>query len=416
MPDETRFEYGSQEYYQNPYPTLKRIQEKRKPVWHEPTGTWLISTYEDVSCILKDASISKQFIRENPSPLERTMLFQDPPNHTRLRSLVSQVFTPRAITEMEKQILDASSSLLARFSERRSMDFIADFTLPLPIQVIAEMLGVPREDWAPVHGHSLTLIKAADGQHSPEESGQLLAQGMMGLIGCFSALIDTRRANPKDDLLSRLIAVHDNDGGLDTDELVGTAILLMIAGHETTVNLLGNGLYLLMQNPESMKLLKDHPELIPGAIEEMLRCESPVQQGTYRRATETIRISGVEIPAGSQITVLFGAANRDPAVFPNPEVFDVRRTPNKHLAFGTGIHFCLGAPLARAEARIAFEMILNRMPGVQLSGSPSTLPRQGLLAKLLGMLRPPDQMGGRCLVHWTANPVVRSLDSLQVEW
>jgi cytochrome P450 len=333
-------------------------------------GAWLVARYEHVAAAIKDPRLSKDPSRlvppEHLSPLDRAMLFRDPPDHARLRSLVGQAFTPRSVRSLESRIAAIVEDLLIGMRARSNADFMADFAIPLPVIVIAELLGVPVEDRASFRAWSDVIVEGGDGAATPEEHAARYRAAMASLTDYFARTAGERRERRRDDLISGLIDARDRDDRLSEDELVGTCILLLVAGHETTVNLLGNGLLSLLRHPEQLALLREHPELIPGAVEEMLRFESPVQQSTFRVTVEGIEIGDVRIGDGQQVIALLGAANRDPARFPHPDTFDVARELNRHLAFGSGIHFCLGAPLARAEARIAFSRLLDAFPEIRL--------------------------------------------------
>lgn len=333
-------------------------------------GTWLFSRYDDVAAILRGARVSKDVSRLWPASrvtaLNHAMLSKDPPDHTRLRALVTQAFTPARIKNLEPRIGAVVDDLVTVLVEKGSADFISEFALPLPVIIIAELLGVPMADRALFREWSNQVITGTPPTHAGGDGAGSQHQALDALESYFSDLIRERRQHPRGDLISDLIAVRDRDHRLTEPELIGTCILLLIAGHETTANLLGNGLLTLLRFPEQLDLLRRCSELLEPAIEEMLRFESPLQQATFRVASETFSIGGTVIQAGQQVTALIGAANRDPAYFPQPDRFDITRQPNRHLAFGYGIHFCLGAGLARTEARIGFSKLLERLPGIEL--------------------------------------------------
>jgi cytochrome P450 len=247
------------------------------------------------------------------------------------------------------------------------MEFMSDFALPLPVIVIAELLGVPPEDQSTFHAWSNKFITSIDAVRASEDSRKESQQAVASLAGYFADLIRLRREQPRGDLISALIQARDSQDRLSEDELIAMCMLLLIAGHETTVNLLGNGLLTLLNHPEQLFRLKGDPGLLPSAIEEMLRFESPVQRATFRITKEAIEIGGTTIEKNQQISAVIGAANRDPDQFLHAEEFDIARQPNRHLAFGLGIHFCLGAPLARTEARIGFERLLEQFPDLHLA-------------------------------------------------
>jgi cytochrome P450 len=247
--------------------------------------------------------------------------------------------------------------------QKTEVDFMAEFALPLPVMIIAELLGIPMQDQLTFREWSNQVILG--GASSTDEANPQ-RDALNSLSNYFSDLIKERRTNPKTDLISDLIQVRDAQSRLSEQELIGTCILLLIAGHETTANLLGNGLLTLLRHPDQFALLKEHPEYLPTAIEEMLRMESPLQQATFRVAGETFQMGEVTFEKGQQLTALIGAANRDPKYFQNPDAFDITRNPNKHIAFGFGIHFCLGASLARTEGLIGFSKVIAQLPNLKL--------------------------------------------------
>ena len=360
----------------DPYPTYARLQEQDAPFWSAQGGTvtdgmWMFTRYEDVSAILKDPRVSKDLSRilppERLTPLEQSLLFKDPPDHTRLRGLTGQAFTPAHIRELEPRIVRIVETLLARAQQDGGMDFIADFALPLPVIVIAELLGVPQEDQDKFRAWSHLVVRGVDSMQASEEDLRRQEEAVMSLAAYFAALIGKRRQEPQNDVLSALISARDTQDKLTEDELLGTCILLLIAGHETTINLLGNGLYTLLRHPEQFARLKREPELMVSAIEEMLRFESPVQRATFRYTCAPFTVRGADFLPGQQVSAVLGAANRDPRQFPDPDRFDIARDPNRHLAFGFGIHFCLGAFLARMEARVGFSRLLAARPDIRLA-------------------------------------------------
>jgi cytochrome P450 len=293
------------------------------------------------------------------------MLLQDPPHHTRLRSLVSQAFTAARVTLLEPRIEVIARELIDRIARTGTFDFMAAFAEPLPVIVIAELLGVPSEDRQMFCAWSSRLV-AGTGMTASAAELQLFRQASADLTQYLAEQIRHRRRHPGDDLISSLVAARDQEGRMTEAELLGSCVLLLMAGNETTVNLLGNGMLTLLRHPQQLEWLRKHPEQLASAIEEMLRFESPVQRALLRVVTETVTIGRTTIEAGDRVSAILGAANRDPAQFPDPDRFDPGRTPNRHLAFGAGMHFCLGAVLARAEARIGFGQILTRLPTLRL--------------------------------------------------
>ncbi len=358
----------------NPYPTYQKLRESGAPYWQKHTGPgggmWLLTRYQDVSLLLKEAHTTKNAIAlKRPheiTPFDYAMLAQDPPAHTRLRNLASLAFTPARVRDLEARIEQIVDELLDRVQPNGSMEFISAFANPLPAIVIAELLGVPAEDHEAFHAWSDQAVKSFD--ELPDKTDARKAyEAWLALSRYFSQLIKLRRQEPKDDLVSALVLARDEQDRLSETELLGMCMLLLVAGHTTTASLIGTGMLTLFRNREQMEMLKTRPDLMTSAVEEMLRYEAPFQRATFRLTKEPMEIGGTVIPVGQQVSGVLGAANRDPEVFPEPDRFDITRQPNRHLAFGYGIHFCFGAPLARAEARIAFTRLLERLPGIRMA-------------------------------------------------
>ena len=401
-------------FFADPYPTYARLREQPGPAFFEPEQTWLVSRYEQVAVVLKDARFSKQLPPTDRSPLSRTMLFQDPPRHRRLRESVAVAFTPQRIRQLTDHIGVVADRLIDGFERRGRVDFIADFAMPLPVSLIAEMLGVPTDAASRMCQWTEALVRA--GAPGVTDQGVLQAGGaaIAAMAAFFSDRITDERRRPGETLLAGLLEADVEGGRLDDEELLGTCMLLMIAGHETTVNLLGNGLHLLLTHPDQRDLLQRQPELMPSAVEEMLRFESPVQRGTHRRTTEPVELGGTTIPTGSLVGALIGAANRDPEVFPEPDRLDIRRTPNPHLAFGNGVHYCLGATLAREEAAIGLSRLFARLPGVRLA--PAAAVQANKRDWLRAWWRSPAPTDSTAGPLWKPNPIVRGLVALPIAW
>ena len=364
------------EFHANPYPFYRRLREE-DPVHASPLGIWVLTRYDDAVAVLRDARFGREGIAElaearlgpgRTRPTNtRDMLFRDPPDHTRLRALVSRAFTPRVVEAMRPHIQEIVDGLLDRVEDARGMDIIEDLAYPLPVRVICEMMGVPTSDQEIFRRWSADIARSLDAALFPADS-EVVTRGQAAtdaLRDYFRALIDVRRKDPRPDLLTGLIAAEEQGDKLSEAELLSTCILLLIAGHETTVNLIGNGLLALLQNPAQQRLLADDPALIQTGVEELLRYDGPVQR-TSRMAMADVEIGGKQIPKGSVVVAAIGAANRDPACFADPERLDVTRKDNRHIAFGFGIHFCLGAPLARIEGQVAIGTLLRRMPALKL--------------------------------------------------
>jgi pimeloyl-[acyl-carrier protein] synthase len=364
------------EFHANPYPFYHALREK-DPVHQSPMGFWVLTRYDDVVTSLRDPRYGRDgfapLIEATYGPetakgnLPRSMLMRDPPDHTRLRALVNKAFTPRVIEGMRAHIQAIVDRLLDKVQGARSMDVIDDLAYPLPVTVICEMLGVPLDDQDAIKGWSSDIARSLDAIGLMADP-DIVARGVAArrnLTEYFRRLLPERRQHPKADLLSLLIAVEEQGDKLNEGELLAMCLLLFIAGHETTVNLIGNGTLALLEHPDQMARFNDDPALIPSAIEELLRYDSPVQW-TARITTANVELGGREIPSGSMIIAAIGAANRDPSHFSDPDRLDIARADNRHVSFGFGIHFCLGAPLARVEGQIALGTLLRRMPDLAL--------------------------------------------------
>jgi cytochrome P450 len=364
------------EFVADPYPMYHRLRAE-DPVHHSPLGFWVLTRYADVMAMLRDprlikepiaAFVAARFGMAVPPGLGLSMLDRDPPDHTRLRGLVSKAFTPRALEKLRPGIQQIVDALLDQVAGRGSMDLIEEFAYPLPVRVICEMLGVPVQDHERFKAWGLDIARGLDAIMLPPDSevGQRSVSGRRALAEYFRELIAERRAAPRDDMLSALIAAEEAGDTLNEEELLATCILLLVAGHETTVNLIGNGTLALLRHPAELRKLRDHPGLIGSAVEELLRFDGPVQR-TARIPSEDITIGGQTIGKGELVMPFLGAADRDPAQFPDPDRLDLTRTDNRHIAFGMGIHFCLGAPLARMEGQIAINTLLARLPRLTLA-------------------------------------------------
>jgi pimeloyl-[acyl-carrier protein] synthase len=364
------------EFHANPYPFYRRLREE-DPVHASPLGIWVLTRYEDAVMVLRDARFGREGIAELQEARlgaararpknSRDMLFRDPPDHTRLRSLVSRAFTPRVVEEMRPHIQEIVDGLLDRVEGSGGMDVIEDLAYPLPVRVICEMLGVPISDQEVFRQWSADIARSLDAALFPADSGVGTRgqEASDALKEYFRSLIAVRRKHPQPDLLSGLIAAEEQGDKLTEAELLSTCVLILIAGHETTVNLIGNGLLALLGNPDQLRALANDPGLIQTGVEELLRYDGPVQR-TSRMTMADVEIGGKKIAKDSVVVAAIGAANRDPAVFADPERLDVARKDNRHIAFGFGIHFCLGASLARIEGQVAIGTLLRRMPALKL--------------------------------------------------
>jgi hypothetical protein len=372
---ETTFNPMDPAFVADPYPTYHRLRAE-DPVHHSPLGFWVLTRYEDVVAALRDPRLAKEAIAAfvaarfgAPMPaLGISMLDRDPPDHTRLRSLVSKAFTPRVVERLRPRIQQIVDDLLDGAEAKGSMDLIEEFAYPIPVNVICEMLGVPVEDHEQFKGWSLDIARGLDAILLPLDSevGHRSIKARHGLADYFRRLIATRRASPRGDMLSDLIAAEEAGDKLSEEELLATCILLLVAGHETTVNLIGNGTLALLRHPVELRRLRENPGLIGTAVEELLRYDGPVQR-TARIPSEDITIRGRTIAKGEMVMPFIGAADRDPVQFPEPDRLDIGRADNRHIAFGWGIHFCLGAPLARVEGQIAIDTLVQRLPKLALA-------------------------------------------------
>lgn len=364
------------EFVADPYPMYRRLRTE-DPVHRSPLGFWVLTRYEDVVAVLRDGRFAKEAIAEFVAKrlgaeamvgVGISMLDRDPPDHTRLRSLVSKAFTPRVVEGLRPRIVQIVGELLDRAEDRRAMDLIEEFAYPIPVIVICEMLGVPVEDHERFRGWSLDLARGLDGTllGAGSEVVARATTSRRALSEYFRELIAERRKAPRGDLLSAIIAAEEAGDSLSEHELLATCILLLVAGHETTVNLLGNGTLALLRHPAELRRLRENPGLIGSAVEELLRYDGPVQR-TARIPSADAVIDGHTIEAGEMVMPFIGAADRDPAQFADPDRLDLARADNRHIAFGWGIHFCLGAPLARLEGQIAINALVQRFPKLALA-------------------------------------------------
>ena len=357
----------------DPYPLYDRLR-REDPVHRSSTGRLLLTRYADCWSVLRDPAMSSA---ERPATgdsdvaqllaayLSNLMLFNDPPDHTRLRGLVNKAFTPRVIERLRPRITALVDELLDVAADEGRIDVIAGLGRPLPVTVIAEMLGVPAEDQGVFRGWSEALAHTVDPDMDADTAGRAASAGLE-FMAYFTAMAEERRQHPEDDLLSALVAAEDDGDRLTTDELVTNCILLLIAGHETTTNLIGNGTLSLLRNPAELARWRADPALAKTAVEELLRYDSPVHL-TGRTAMQDATVGEAEVKAGEQLILLLAAANRDPAEFTDPAVLDIGRVENRHLSFSSGPHFCLGAALARTEGQIALSALVTRFPHLELT-------------------------------------------------
>jgi cytochrome P450 len=373
----------------DPYPTYARWRSEA-PVCRaqmpDKQTVWLVSRYDDALTVLKDLRFAndrervltpEQAARLPWTPsvvkrLSRMMLNLDAPDHTRLRALVHKAFTPGLVVNMLARIQTLTDELLDAVEGRGRMDLIRDYALPLPATIIAEMLGVPVRDRHKFHRWSNALVSA-----SGSSWGMLLmVPSMWAFLRYIRKLVRIRQAEPRDDLISALVQAREAGERLSEDELLAMIFLLLVAGHETTLNLIGNGVLALLEHPAELDRLRENPDLIKPAVEELLRYDSPVQMTNERYAREEVTIAGVTIAPGKTVHAMLGSANRDERQFDHPDDLDITREPNRHLSFGQGVHYCVGAPLARLEGQIAINTLLRRFPDLRLAVPSQVLHRR----------------------------------------
>ena len=357
----------------DPYSNYKKIRLKDPVHRMRLLDAWLLTRYEDVDTVLRDYRRFSNAERSLNDAGRVTLLDLDPPDHTRLRSLVSKAFTPRSVAALESRARDITEELLDAVEGTDRFDLIQALAFPLPVIVIAEMIGVPPEDREQIKVWSNDIALSVEPVLTDEQV-DMVNRATEELYEYFDGIIALRRRDPRDDLISALIAAEDEGDRLTHDEVLATLLLLLVAGNETTRNLIGNGTLALLRNPEQLQLLRDNPDLMDTAINEFLRYDSPVQLDG-RFVKEDVEIGGKRIRAGQRVISALGAANRDPEVFTNPESLDITRKEKSHISFGRGIHHCLGAPLALLEGRIAFSCMLNRFSSIRLLTEPERRPQ-----------------------------------------
>jgi cytochrome P450 len=402
-PAARKYDLYSQATKNDPFPVFAAMQ-RDNPVFCQPgldgkTMIWFLTRFDDVQAMLQDAST---FVRDprNALPaggvpemdglealLGNHMLNKDGAEHQRLRTLIAQAFTPARVKALRPRVQQIADELIARVQSDGRMDFVADYAYQLPTIVIAELLGIPSADREHFKAWSSAFISPALTEEQQARAGQLLTEFVAYLRGLF----DKRRATPRDDLITALLQAEESGERLSEGELFSTMVLLIVAGHETTVNLIGNALLSLLRHSETLANLKAHPERMPAAIEEFLRFESPVERALARWAARDTTVHGHQIRRGDVVMGILGAANRDPERFEHPDALEVNRPPQRHLAFGHGLHYCIGAPLARLEGEIALNTVLQRLPNIRLEGNMEDL-------------------------IWQTTPMFRGLMALPVVW
>jgi cytochrome P450 len=379
------FDPWSPAFVAHPYDVYEQLRTNEPVAFFAPTNQWLVSRYEDVNALLRDRRLGRTYLHVGsheqfghlPDPpylepfwrlIRNGMLDREPPDHTRLRRLVSKAFTPRRVESLRPAIQRIADGLVDELLDARGGDLIATVAEPLPVTVIAEMLGIPGSDRHQLRPWSADICGMYELNPS-EETGHTAVRAAEEFSAYLADLARYRREHPSDDLITALVQVSDEGDRLTEDELIGTCVLLLNAGHEATVNVTGNGWWSLFRNPDQLAALRADPGLLPTAIEELMRYDTPLQM-FERWVLEDFTWGGVDLPQGTEVALLFGSANHDPTVFRDPERLDLARAENPHITFGAGIHFCLGAPLARLELETSFGTLLRRVPALTLNAEP----------------------------------------------
>jgi cytochrome P450 len=390
----------SQAFQANPFLAFDQMR-MQNPVYQVIMPTvagrkyWMVTRYEDVEAVLRDNKRFTKDIRNMLSAGELTripliftklndhMIMSDPPEHTKLRSLISMAFTPRLVEQWRPRIQAIIDDLLDQVQEKGEMELIEDFAFPLPATILIDLFGIPDEDKPRFRKWSNAVVDAAGNLETLLQANATMEEFATYL----HQLVDDKRKHPSDDLLSKLIQSEADGKKLSAKEVISTIFLFLIAGHETTTNLISNAVLALLLHPDQMEKLKQDPALIKTAIEEFLRYQGPLMTATSRWALEDVELGGQLIQRGDEVALVLASANRDPEAFTDPDTLDIMRQENRHLAFGKGIHFCLGAPLARLEGQLALTTLLRRMPNLRLNATPQTLIwRPGLFVMALDKL------------------------------
>jgi cytochrome P450 len=373
------------EFLSNPYPAVASLRAHAPVFWSEEGNYWIITRYADAKAVLSNLKFEKNVQRwrgidprvgELPQikaigeEHKHWILNMDPPDHTRVRALINKAFTPAMVSTMHAHIQDIADELIDKVLGKPEIDAIADYTFPLPITVIAELMGIPPADRLKFQEWSRTLVETTAPSGIPAAGGDLArldtaVKTHRELREYFQPIVEDRRANPKDDLISVLAHAEEEGGKLTKEELLSNLVLFLVAGHETTTSLVASGIYNLLAHRDQLELLLQRPELIESAVNEILRFEGPVQL-VRRLAAEDLELGGHKIKKGDMVVVMIVAANRDPEEFPQPDKFDITRGTKKHLGFGHAIHRCIGGPLAEVEAQIALSTLFKRLPNVRL--------------------------------------------------
>ncbi|MER6557811.1 cytochrome P450 [Streptomyces sp. NPDC001027] len=387
--DDLSFDPWDPAFVADPYPAYAELRERGRVICYEPTGQWLVPGHADVSALLRDRRLGRtyqhrftheEFGRTAP-PAEQEpfhtlndhgMLDLEPPDHTRIRRLVSKAFTPRTVERLKPYVHRLAGELVDGLARAGGGDLLSDVAEPLPVAVIAEMLGIPEADRGPLRPWSADICGMYELNPSQETAAKAV-RASVEFTAYLRELIAERRKEPGDDLISGLIAAHDEGDRLTEQEMISTAVLLLNAGHEATVNATVNGWWALFRNPDQLAALRADHSLAPSAVEELMRYDTPLQL-FERWVLDDIEIDGVTVPRGAEIAMLFGSANHDPAVFADPGRLDLTRADNPHISFSAGIHYCIGAPLARIELAASMTALLERAPTLALAAEPRRKP------------------------------------------
>jgi len=374
------FDLTDPEVVRDPYPLLAGLRSAGRPLWHDGLGLWLAARHPDADAVLRNRKLGRIFVPREPDDLWDTfnwlhadsILDSEPPKQTRLRSLVSKAFARGHVERLRPRVSELASGLLDAV-DPTGFDAIADYAEPLPVMVVAELLGVPPEDQEPLRPWSQAIVKMYEYDRTPEQEAAA-RQACAEFVAFVVALAAQRRAQPEDDLITHLVQVEEAGDRLTEREMVATCVLLLNAGHEASVNGFGNGLVALLERPDQWARLQEAPDALAAtAVDEMLRFDSPLHL-FERTATADVEVGGVTIREGQKVAALLGSANRDAVVFDRPDQLDVGRDPNPHLALGAGIHFCLGAPLSRLELQTSLPLLVQRFPDLHLTGTPQLRP------------------------------------------